>query len=384
MQNDVDKYYTPASNTKILTLYTSLLHLTDEVPILQYRISGDTTYIRGVAHPGLLHPYLPSASTTLTWLKDQPGHLVLVDRKADARYGPGWAWEDFSDYYQPERSALPLHGNVMTIRADSASTSLLVQPKTFEVYQRTSSEPAETNPRIWRKDDLDNRWYYNGVASPRNLYRELPFHPGPGLQCLVLQEYLHKPVTWIPEQEGMHIWYDLKSEIPLDSLYKLMMQVSDNFVAEQLLWMCAHQTHRMLYTDSIIHRMQHTKLAEITNALQWVDGSGLSRYNLFTPRSMVEILDQIYRLKPLNWIQDIFPAGGQSGTLANWYKGPDGHPYLWAKTGSLWNQHTLSGYLITKRGRILIFSFMHNNFITTSTKLRREMQSILENIYGRF
>lgn len=384
IRNEIDKYYTPASNTKILTLYTSLLHLPDEVPILQYRVSGDTTYIRGVAHPGLLHPYLPPASTTLSWLKSQPGQLVLVDRKTDVRYGPGWAWEDFNDYYQPERSALPLHGNVIIIRADSASTSLLVQPKTFKVYQRTSSEPSGVSPRIWRKDDLDNRWYYNGVASRRNLYRELPFHPDPGLQCLVLQEYLQKPVTWIPEQEEMKIWYDLKSEIPLDSLYKLMMQVSDNFVAEQLLWMCAHQTHGTLHSDSIIHMMQHTALVERSDSLQWVDGSGLSRYNLFTPRTMVEILEQIYRLKPLTWIQDIFPAGGQSGTLGNWYKGPDGYPYLWAKTGSLWNQYTLSGYLITKKRRLLIFSFMHNNFTSPSVKLRREMQTILESVYTRF
>lgn len=116
-QSNADKYFTPASNTKILTLYTALLHLKDTAPILQYRSLNDTTFIRGVGHPGLLHPYLPEASSTWRWLKSVPGTLILEDRPSDQIFGPGWVWNDFADYYQPERSALPLYGNVMILRA---------------------------------------------------------------------------------------------------------------------------------------------------------------------------------------------------------------------------------------------------------------------------
>lgn len=384
-QSAADKYYTPASNTKILTLYSSLLHLSDSTPLLQYRISHDTTFIRGVGHPGLLHPYLPATPGTLRWLEDQPGQLILEDRTADDIFGPGWAWNDFSDYYQPERSAFPLFGNVVLIRAKPSDTVLQVSPALFTSYQRYQPD-GDSVLVIMRRDYLDNRWYYNGVpAGTQGLYRELPFHTSPTLTALLLQDTLGRPINWIPDSRlNPDRWRDLQGEIVLDTLYKLMMQASDNFIAEQLLWLCAHQISGTLLTDSIIIRMQNTYLRGLSDSLQWVDGSGLSRYNLFTPRSMVEVLERIYQLRPFSWIQDIFPAGGLTGTISSWYKGPDGHPYVWAKTGSLWNKASLSGYLLTRRGRTLIFSFMHNNFTFPPVYLRLEMQTVLEKVYTSF
>lgn len=228
---------------------------------------------------------------------------------------------------------------------------------------------------------MDNRWYYNGApAGKSGLYRELPFHTSPALSSVLLQDTLSRTVNWSGSTAAKN-WQNLPGDIPLDSLYKLMMHVSDNFIAEQLLWLSAHQTSGTLITDSIIHLMQKNYLTSLSDSLQWVDGSGLSRYNLFTPRSMVEILEHIYHQKPMAWIKDIFPTGGVNGTLTNWYKGPEGHPYVWAKTGSLWNMNTLSGYVVTRRGRVLIFSFMHNNFTYPTVQLRREMKYILEKIY---
>jgi D-alanyl-D-alanine carboxypeptidase/D-alanyl-D-alanine-endopeptidase (penicillin-binding protein 4) len=116
--------------------------------------------------------------------------------------------------------------------------------------------------------------------------------------------------------------------------------------------------------------------------LLWVDGSGLSRYNLFTPRSLVWVLDQVMGLTSMDYITEIFPAGGQSGTLEKWY-GSD-PPFIYAKTGTLRNQHCLSGYLRTDSGRWLIFSFMHNHYTGDSALVKQEMQRILLQIKAAY
>ncbi len=115
---------------------------------------------------------------------------------------------------------------------------------------------------------------------------------------------------------------------------------------------------------------------QLSTPIQWVDGSGLSRYNLFTPRALVEILALIYGQLSWNEITMIFPTGGVSGTLKNWY--PGNPPYVFAKTGTLSNNHCLSGYIKTNSDRILIFSFMNNNYLSPVSDVKREMQRVLE------
>jgi len=120
-------------------------------------------------------------------------------------------------------------------------------------------------------------------------------------------------------------------------------------------------------------------LSDLRQPPRWVDGSGLSRYNLFTPESFVDVLHKMYIEIPNERLFQFFPAGGVSGTLEDWYPG-NPNPYVYAKTGSLGNNHNLSGYLLTKSGKTLIFSFMNNHFMVDSSEIKIRMQRIFENI----
>ena len=76
----------------------------------------------------------------------------------------------------------------------------------------------------------------------------------------------------------------------------------------------------------------------------------------------------------MNRIKTIFPTGG-TGTLSNYYKNDSG--YIFAKTGSLSGVVALSGFLYTKKNKLLIFSVLINNHHSSSTMIRKAIESFL-------
>jgi D-alanyl-D-alanine carboxypeptidase/D-alanyl-D-alanine-endopeptidase (penicillin-binding protein 4) len=112
-----------------------------------------------------------------------------------------------------------------------------------------------------------------------------------------------------------------------------------------------------------------------------VDGSGLSRYNLFTPNDFVVLLQKMQREIGMTRLQAILPTGGK-GTLANLYKQDSN--YIFAKTGTLSGIVALSGYLYTKKNKLLIFSILINNHTGSAGTIRRRVESFLTGIRNRY
>ena len=97
-----NKYFTPASNTKIVTFYTRLKLLPKNIPTLNYKVANDTIFIEGTGDPSWLHPYFKD-STAINWLKNQETIALYTQNHDERRYGPGWAWEDYDTYFSPEK-----------------------------------------------------------------------------------------------------------------------------------------------------------------------------------------------------------------------------------------------------------------------------------------
>ena len=93
--------------------------------------------------------------------------------------------------------------------------------------------------------------------------------------------------------------------------------------------------------------------------------------------SFVQILSKLYSEVPQERLFDVFPAGGESGTLKKYYHGKAA-PYMYAKSGTFSNNYSLSGYLITNSGEVLIFSFMNNHYRKSSTEIKKQMQIVFE------
>jgi D-alanyl-D-alanine carboxypeptidase/D-alanyl-D-alanine-endopeptidase (penicillin-binding protein 4) len=164
--------------------------------------------------------------------------------------------------------------------------------------------------------------------------------------------------------------------VPSAWAYEIMLKSSDNFLAEQLLINTSAKLSDHLNTSNTIVFMERLHFKHMTHKPIWRDGSGLSRYNLFTPRNMVELLDMIYDHLPEQDLFALLPEGGVSGTIKDWYSGNP--PYVFAKTGTLSNNHTLSGYIKTSSGRTVLFSFMNNNYPGSSASIKPQMENVLE------
>ena len=152
------------------------------------------------------------------------------------------------------------------------------------------------------------------------------------------------------------------------------MHRSDNFFAEQTLLMASNEKLGYMSDEKIIDTLLKLDLKEVPQKPKWVDGSGLSRYNLFTPQSFVYILNKMKNEFGWDRLKNILPTGG-TGTLSAYYKNDSS--FIYAKTGTLSNNCALSGFLITQKGRVLIFSILTNNYITGATPVRKAVEKFL-------
>ena len=377
IQHNADKPFTPASNTKLFSFYAGLLTLPDSLPVLRYAVRGDSLIFWGTGNPLLLHPDLPD-TTALAFLRHRPERLFFsAANYTGPRFGPGWSWADYGEYYSPELAPLPIYGNVVRFGGESG-----VSPRRFADSVKVSDE-ADAAKSVRRAE------FRNAFVRPAGKLsgnQDVPFRWSAALAAQLLADTLHRPVGLVSRPVPADA--RLLRGSPTDSLYKRMLQVSDNQFAEQLLFMVSAERGPLgprsaeLNPLGELRRMADSVLRYPAASAKWADGSGLSRYNLFTPNVLIDLLGRIWVKVPRQRLFTLLPAAGQSGTLRSLTTA--GEPYIWAKSGSLTGVYNLSGYVLTRRGRMLFFSIMHNNFTQPVSEIRRQTAKLLAEIHERF
>ena len=378
---NADKYFTPASNTKLFTYYTCLKMLGDSIPAIRYVIHGDSLIFWGTGDPSFLHSSL-KGTKAFNFLKNSNKKLFFSTGNYTGEfYGDGWAWDDYSGYYQAEITAMPLEDNVAVIFADDTG-AVQIKPSYLKRYLKCDSTYHPNTFRV-KRDFLSNNFIYPANKPPKNFRQEIPWKTSTELTLALLQDTLKDTIAEVhlPLPTGAKTLYDAVA----DTVYRHMLQPSDNFIAEQLLLVCASTRFKTLNADSVINYSKTHYLNDLPDAPQWVDGSGLSRRNLFTPRTMISLLCKILdEVKDERFLHSLMPAGGVIGTIRTAYKTDNGVPFVWAKTGSLSNNYNQSGYLVTRKGRRLAFSFMNNNFTESAREVRDEIVRIMTYIHKKY
>ena len=362
-----NKYFTPASNTKIFTLFTGLEFLSDSIPAFKYAVDADTITIQGTGDPAFLHSFFKD-STALKMANNYKKVNLIVNNIIDKKYAPGWAWEDFDSYFSPERSAFPMYGNVITLQNEK---TLNVEPAVFE-------NELKITDKSYGREAFSNQFYFGKNKVGKT---EIPMIIDSVLFINLWNDLLPNRVKIVKKSKIK--LSKIAYSIPSDSLFKRMMEVSDNFLAEQLLILASSTLSDTLNSSKARDFILENQLKDLNQKPRWVDGSGLSRYNLFTPISFVEVLTKMYKKIPRERLFSFFNVEGKSEILKTGFS-DEKAPYIYAKSGTLGNNYNLSGYLITDTNKVLIFSFMNNHFMHPNSKIKEQMLVIFEYVRDNY
>ena len=394
-----DKYFVPASNTKIPTCYAAMKYLGDSLIGLRYRIFSDSVVkIQSTGDPTFLHTdflYQPG----YTFLKKYKYIIFSGELFNEDFLGSGWTWNDYKNAYSAQRSDFPIYGNTVKFKWEDKN-SISAKPEVF-MKSVAIMEDLTTGFDIIKPWEDNKFLFLKGSEKSK----EIPFRPDILSINSLLQDTLGSYVTTsfdkpgyaqstevtffaqgktikIPNQPATknEKLYRLNSQ-PTDSLLKPLMHRSDNFFAEQSLLMVSNERLGIMSDEKIIDTLLKTDLKDLPQKPRWADGSGLSRYNLFTPQDFVAILNKMKNEFGMERIKVIFPTGG-TGTISNYYKADS--TFIFAKTGTLSGVVALSGFLYTKKGKLLIFSTLVNNHQASSTAVRRAVEKFIQGIREKY
>jgi len=368
---DDKKYMNPASNIKLLTFLASI-NTFDSIPSVEYYIENDTILnFKATGYPLLLHPFYPDKSL-IDFFENKDKLVYHNSKETIPKFGPGWSWDDYNYYFSSEISSFPIYGNVVSIYKDSLDSKIKVFPNFFENKLRVIYDKEE--PLIKRVEDKNifkvnkNKWNINDTI-------QRPFITSDSVFINLLSKALKKKIKMKDEKDSIINWKTLYTKCSED-IYKALLQDSDNLVAESLLLMISKDKFDNFNSNQAIDFLKKQWDNFLLDPLIWVDGSGVSRYNLITSRNLISILNQIH--KKIGWkgINKLFPAGGVSGTIKDYYKSKK-EPFVFAKTGTLRNNHNLSGFLIGKSKKKYVFSIMINHHKSSNIDVKNAIGEML-------
>jgi len=361
------QYFMPASNAKLLTFLMAKRNLSDSIPFVRVKETNDSLFFWGTGDPTFLREGFKNAAL-LNYLGQKNKVLVYSDQANGSKpLGEGWSWDDYNDYYSAEISNLPIYGNLIAV--SKGENSWLISPKNFIEGSFSQLQLKEV-----RRERNSNKLELPSAAKIGSK-QSIPFLTSVALTARLLQDTLHKEVLY--QSKAFDSTSQLIYSNHLDSLLIPMLYESDNHIAEQLLYLIAAQKNWVGPTDKIISNLKKENADEFMQSVKWVDGSGLSRYNLFRPHDLVQILKSLYQELGMEKLQVYLPASGKSGTLKNiQLKHPSDK--IWAKSGSFSNTYNLSGFYQNHKGQIFVFSVFSNLANQPVSKSKKSVITFLE------
>lgn len=350
-----EKGFIPASTQKIRTAGLSRSILPDTLPLFDYQRSNDTLFLQPLGYPVWGDQRFPQPDLS-NWFRQQGIHVIAIPpTTTPVAYAPGWSWDDYQESYMPERSVFPFANNLVTW--EWRAGQLFASPSGWPLHVAGDSARLPSAQFLLQRGLANNRFEIfprSKVFTPTSF----PIYGVDSLWTIMLQQQTQLPVVRINHSPNRS-WQRMRSPAMRDSVVREMLHISDNALAEQLLLQSIRIQQGNFNDQVFLDSLQQQISSDPAAPMRWVDGSGLSRYNLASPMEQVQHIHRLAQKFGLSWLESVLPGTG-NGTLRT-YQAPE-NVKLFAKTGSMSGVFCLAGILHTAQGRTLYFSVMTNGF----------------------
>jgi D-alanyl-D-alanine carboxypeptidase/D-alanyl-D-alanine-endopeptidase (penicillin-binding protein 4) len=392
--------FNPASCAKLFSTSASLFSLGPE-----YRFSTDAYYnkadlVEGTLQGNLTIKFSGDPSMTVDKLKQLVSRIresgvqrvvgnVVIDNTAflPPWHGPGWSQDDLNWYYAAPITSVIINQNALGVNI--TPNPILNKPATLSladgplkpfvklthsvntVTYEQSMEACQINLDVDEKNNvtLSGCWpsgehaQYFGVSvrNPDAMARAVLTH-------LLNQANIKLEGNIVTGSVPTKLPVVVSVEsLPLKNLITTVLKESNNVYAEAITKTLGrhvyHEGSFLAGSRAIKSVLKKTTDIDFTQAVL-VDGSGQSRYDLVTPRQIVRLLHVMGNdSKFAELFINALPESGTDGTLSGRMKSADLAHHIHAKTGSFQGTSTLSGYMTTKSGKLIIFSLLINHVV---------------------
>ncbi len=396
---NAEKLLLPASNLKLVTLYAALSLLG---PAMRFETdflmdAEGNLYFVGGGDPSLSYQDLCIEAERLhaKGIK-KIMDIIVCDTLFDTTgWGPGWMWDEGPFPYAAKVSALSLNRNAVEVWLRPCNDSICVYsiPRTDFVDFTIERLDSIKTIKITRTFDGKNHIH---ITLPPNfeLAEPLVYYVSvekPDLFAgYALKSALEKAKISVlgtvrrgaPDSTATCVLRHLSP--PLYQILCDMGKFSLNLYSEVLLKYLGAAFEGPPGTwekgIKVVKKFlaQHD-LDTLYNRI--VDGSGLSRYNLVSPKFLVQLLIKIYDdFSIMPEFLSALPVAGRDGTLAFRLVHSPLSNKVRAKTGTMTGVSALSGYLQTASGELLAFSVIVNNYLCESKNVKEFEDRFLETL----
>ena len=434
-EQNANKFVRPASNMKLYTVATAFDRLTPDYHFVTSvyakerqedgKIKGDLI-VYGRGDPSIAARF--NNGDYFKGINDLADRIVAAgvkrvkgDLVGDESYfdgapvGSGWEWEDLTWSYGAELSALTINDNAidltvkpgmsvgfpvvitsgppatsfMTI-ANHATTSAHGSRSDLHIYRGLGANTLEISGSL----PLGDTGFIGGVAVPDpalafvSMLRDALVKRGVKIDGRVRTLNARSGVSIVPDSPAGPMPIEIASlqSPPFSLIAAHTLKPSQNQYTELILRTLGKTQPANPVDESRARDNEDSGLGVVTSFLRGAgvgeseialnDGSGLSRNDLISANTTVQLLTFMTKHRYFSQFRDALPIAGVDGTLRTRMRGTPAEGNVRAKTGSLSSVASLSGYVTTAAGEHLVFSMMLNNYPDAAAVRRDSIDAI--------
>lgn len=386
-----NRFFIPASVTKVFTVYAALKHLGAEYQIPTTFYADKSSIKNNQLHANLYMKFYGDPTLTYLQLVDSfkalgikaiYGNVIIDDSFLDDKTTSpgGFTWDDNPFYYAAPKSAVIIDKNTAEAwmkpsdNAGETAQLRIDRPYVLNILNKVETVKPRSQECPYKSKYIGNNTYEVYGCMFNNSSKEIRLNFALQDTKLMAKKYIKQAL----KESGIALYGNIENgHIPnVKLVYKHLSMPLKDFLIPILSGSC-NITSAALFKHmaalsagrpgsdedgKILLQNMLEKIGISKDSVSLYDGSGESRYNLVTPKAVVELLKAAYNNQKIrsNFVGAL-PQYGGNGTLKSRSISDNYGQFIYAKTGTFKGVSALAGYYLPPNGSKYAFAIISNN-----------------------